>query len=239
MPPSRFQRKRAKFARKFKPRGLSKAQKQQVVHIARRIDNKSKDLKFAQYDFTTTQNTTWTGPVSFILHPAQSVAGYGTILDLANSQSGRIANEIEVVHIQWNFQIIGADSSNVFRIIIFQWMVDNSQDQPAVGDIVMGTGAFFPHLEPLNYQNKAKYRIMYDKTHQLSTAAGNDLTINRHVSFYGKKIPVKKLKYTDNTQNGFGAYMVKGAIYYMLVSDSSVVSHPTINWKVRMLFTDA
>lgn len=233
--PRRYTKKRVT---RRKPKTLSKPQQRQVAKIARRVDNQEKDLKYIQYDFQTNISDSWTGPANFLYYPVQGIAGYVDYQDLTAGQSQRLANEITIKSIQFNYTLYQGDDSNVVRMIIFQWMQQDISNFPIVGDIVMGTGGTAPWLEPRNYQNKANYKILYDHTHNLSAAAGNNSVITRHVQLAGK-LKLKNLKASDNNTNGFGATLIKGNIYYMFVSDSSVVSHPSITMKVRLLFTDA
>lgn len=238
MPIKRTIPRKKKVYRKKRSYGLSKPAKKQVTAIAKRIIHKNTELKFTMYEFPVSVSNAWTGPSSLIFHPAQGVEGYGDLLDLESNQSYRIGNTITPFAIQMNYTINGSDSYNVFRVILFQWLI-NTDEPPTVGDIVMGTGTANSTLQMYNYKNKNNYKILYDKTHTLSTNAGNNLAIVRHVKIHNSQLRIKKFTYEGNSESGYNAKLQKGGIYYMLCSDSTVISHPTINWACRLLFTDA
>lgn len=230
--------RRRRYTRKSR-QTLSTAAKRQVYKIAKRLDNKEKDMKFTFYEYSTTVSDNWTGPASFITWPVQGVQAYTSVKDLGGSESQRIGNEIEISHIQFNYRIDVADTSNVFRVVIFQWFQQSDSNFPTIGDIFMNNGAGYPYLDMYNYENKKNFKILFDKTHTLSGNAGNNATIINHKKWYGAGIPIKKIKFLGNSESGFNANIVKGALYYMFVTDSTVISHPSINMAVRMLYTDA
>lgn len=241
MPYRRYSKSRTvKRFRRMKRRtgGLSKVSKKQVVSIAKKIIRKDQELKFTMYEYPVSVSNAWTGPLSLIVHPTQGVTGYSDLLDLESTSSHRIGNTIIPVAIQMNYTINCADSYNVFRVILFQWLI-NSDESPTVGDIVMGTGTANSTLQMYNYHNKNNYKILYDQTHILSTNAGNNYTVVRHVRIPNSKLKIKRWVYEGDNENGFSAKLQKGGIYYMLCSDSTIVPHPTINWSCRLLFTDA
>jgi len=103
----------------------------------------------------------------------------------------------------------------------------------------MNNGSGYPYLDMYNFENKKNFRILYDKTHTLSTNAGNSATIIGKRKWFGSSIPIKRIKFLGNSESGFIANIIKGALFYMFISDSTVVSHPTINMAVRLLYTDA
>lgn len=229
-----------KYVRRYKKtaRTLSKPAKKQVYSIAKRVQKANTELKFTAYEFPFSVSNSWTGPAFLITHPPQGIKGYNDVFDLQAGQSQRIGNTITPYAIQVNYTVTGADSSNVVRIIFFQWLMDD-QTAPQVGDILMGTGTSSSVLQMRNYVNKKNYKILYDKTHTTSTNAGNNLTIVKHVIIPAKRLKIKQFKYLNDSSSGFAPNLIKGNIYYMMASDSAVISHPQVYFNSRMLFTDA
>lgn len=232
-----YPRKKRTYRKRYTRSGLNKTEKKQVRAIAKRVDNSMKDVKFSYYEFTTTISDNWTGPDAAVGWPAQTVQGFGNIADLMNTQSGRIGNSINLKSFDFSYTLYAGDSVNNVRVIIFQWLLDNTT-VPTVGDIVIGTGGAYDWLKPINYEYRRNFRILYDQVHGLSTNAGNNNTITRKLKFYGKRLPVKKITFETNTAQGFSASIIKGALYYMLVSDSAVATHPRIEMNGFMRFTD-
>lgn len=237
-----YKKKYASRRRSYKKKtrnALSAPAKRQVRQIVKKIEAQNTDLKFTYYEFTNSVSDVWTGPAAFIDWPVQGIQGYGTVQDLANTQSQRIGNEVEIKHIQFNYSLDVADSANIFRVVLFQWFQQDESNFPTIGDIFMNNGAGYPWLDMYNYENKKNFKILYDRTHSLSSSAGNPFTTVVKQKFYGKRIPMKRVKFYSNAESGFAARLVKGNIYYMFISDSAVIAHPTIKFATRLLYTDA
>jgi len=235
----KYTSRRRTYKRKKRTNALSAPAKRQVRQIVKKIESQNTDLKFVFAEYTTPISDSWIGPSNFISWPVQGIHGYGTVADLANVQSQRIGNEIEIKHIQFNYSLDCADTANIVRVVLFQWFQQDSSNFPTIGDIFMNNGAGYPWLDMYNYENKKNFKILYDRTHSLSASAGNPYTTVIKQKFYGKRIPIKRIKFAGDAESGYPALLVKGNIYYMFISDSSVPAHPNIKMAVRTLFTDA
>lgn len=195
-----------------KSKGLNKREKQQV----KRLINMDREKKLIV--------TNVTGSIS-------SIMAFNNVssVNQGDGDLERIGDSITIKSIHWTGQVIGADSTNYVRLVMFQWHADDNADPPdvsALTQVASGTeglvaGVFRKDTKPL-------YTILYDK--KISTDTYNNakqFTKNIYKGFR------KRIKYLAGGNSG----MQK--IYTAVVSDSGAVSHPAITSQVCIYFTDA
>lgn len=138
----------------------------------------------------------------------------------------RDGNRIWIKSISVSFELVRADTTNIFRIMFVQWLPDNGTSGDAVTYGEITTAGSYPLADMYNTQFGSKFRVLYDKTHKISA---DDTSKVIHFSL---RPAVRKLNYNGTATSG------TGHVYAILMSDSSAVSHPQVNGYVRVKFTD-
>lgn len=223
--------KRRDYKNKNKDHVLTESQIKQVTSLVRKVN--PPELKYTVGYFQTGVSNV---PNIYVLcnWPTQGVEGYGNaqLLDPTNGAS-RIGNAITIRNIQWKFCINLGDTLNYIRVVLFQFMDNNQVTAPVPGDIIcdpLNNG----YIQPLNPLNRHKIAVLYDELFHLSS--GGLETIVRTMNIKPKSMDIR---FTDNTSAGFTADIIKGNLYYLLVSDSGVVPHPLWTNNVRLCFSDS
>lgn len=193
-------------------RKLNYRQKIQVKRlIGKRIESKRAD--------TTLVSTSITSASFFSLAnmPAQG--------DAYNERSG---DEILIEKFQWRLNIVAADPTNVVRVIVFRWNLNNATTTPTLADILEGANA----TDYLEYQGgvENKYNILSDRTYALSTAGVPSRIVQG--TCYGKKLGRKKIGFNQGLITGMGQ------IYIMFMSDSAIAAHPTVAGSYSLVYSD-
>jgi len=205
------------------------------------VISQSKQVKHTQFEqaFAVTDSTT--GIYSIVFYPAQGVSAYSDEETESSNQGQRIGNKVEQRCLNFNYQVqlgsgvFGTDTENVVRVTIFEWLMDFSSEAPTFGDVFVESTTSFPYLSPFNVDTKEKYRILYDKRHDLSNAAGNPYMETKFVEFRNLKPWVK---FFGDSVSGVGAQLIKGNIFLIVSSDSSATPHPTLTYSTMYTFTD-
>lgn len=228
-----YKRRTFKKRRTFRKKGmpLNVKQKRQVRTIVKRLN--PPELKYTVGYFN--QGVTNVASINTLVNwPAQGIEGYSSEQLLTNATgAGRIGNMIAVKNIQWRFKISIGDNINYVRVILFQFMDTNVLVTPIAGDVICDP-TNSGHLQPINPLTKGKIKVMYDKLFHLQS--GGLETIVKKLNIKPK---LSNLKFTSNVTNGFGAELIKGNLYYLLISDSGAIPHPFFENTVRLCFTDA
>lgn len=155
---------------------------------------------------------------------------------LGNTENERIGDTITLKSLYYNYSVQYEDSTNVFRIIIFQWMQDSSLNAPIVNSILEQSSATTQDYvySPYSMNNAQNYRILYDRTH-LVQQQGTQIV---HRKGYITKFPNRKIVFT-NASGGSVSNIKRGQIYVLTMSDSSVAPHPDWNATFKLNYTDA
>jgi hypothetical protein len=147
---------------------------------------------------------------------------------IGTDDNTRIGNHVHLKRSNFRFRLDGADPTNTFRIILFKWK-DNDfyTGNPAASAILANLSAGAGDVVmPYNRETPGSYTIIKDFF--LTTSATGENTVTRYVS-----IPLSgKIQYTGATTNGLNK------IFLLLLSDSTVIAHPTITWFHELLYTD-
>lgn len=167
----------------------------------------------------------------------QSPDTSGVVVDLSavpqdttvSGDTVRVGDEIYIRSLQIRGNIIDADSYNAVRVIVFQWLMDTSiaGAAPTVANILQSIAGGYGTLSSFNHDSHTQYRILYDKVFLPDT----DDPI-KYFKFYCSKFYRKKISFTAG---GTGA---ANKLYLLLISDSSVASHPRVDYVTRLNFTD-
>lgn len=168
--------------------------------------------------------------------------GLSTTADVSGSMAGlvggivqgtaedeRVGDTIRVSALKMKGYIALGDSQNRFRLVIFQWHPDTASETPTVAKILTtsSTYALGPNSLP-NYFQRSKYKILYDKSVVLHADRPE---VPFAVNIYKKRMrPV-----TFNV----GAATGRNTLWYLIISDSSAATHPSISFDYQLHYTDA
>jgi len=123
---------------------------------------------------------------------------------------------------------------NQVRLIAFQWMDSSS---PSAGTVLQSTATFMGTLSAPNVSSKDVLRILYDRTHVVAPTAGGDTAVTGNGHVYGKMfIPASRLR--KIRYNIAANTVVEGNIWFLAISDDSLVTYPAINLYSRLSFYD-
>jgi len=123
--------------------------------------------------------------------------------------------------------MIYADATNIVRVFVFKWNMNNTSDVPSTGEIFQdGTGTTRTCLSPLVVTKPSRFKMLYDKTFSLDSLA--------HPQIIGKiEMKMKFLiSYDQGTSTG------RNHIYLGFLSDSAAIPHPAFSYESFVTFHD-
>lgn len=165
-----------------------------------------------------------------------SISYSGTIYALTNvaqgtTDSDRVGDRIYIksVQVRWNMKI--ADVYNQCRVILFQWDQDNSglTMQRLLAGTLVGTNN--APLAPYAHDFSKDRRILYDKSFILD---GVDKVAETDTTYVTRGFMDRRIQYysgSSTTGNGF--------LFLAVISDSSAINHPTLDFVAKVTYTDA
>ena len=128
-----------------------------------------------------------------------------------------------------------ADANNQTRCIIFQWL---DSTVPALADVLESTASGFSVVSPIKVENRENISVLRDWCFSTwrtcyfgNTAESSSNSGNGKVFIKSKKFDPIQFKQASNATQ-------KGAVYVLLISDSSVTPHPGFAYYSRLTFTD-
>jgi len=201
--------------------------KEQVKSMLQSALSKEKQIKWVCTEFESTVSDSYTDFLVPVPWPAQGTAAYDTD-ETGSTQGQRIGNKIEFQFWNWNttWALDTEVSTTYAREIMFQWLqpIEDSADRPVIGDILQLGSPTVPMLTPLNYENRSKYHIIHDNVIILTNSGNNQRIVQKKTV---RDIPVKTLRFTGDSQSGFGATMIKGNLFVLVISDQdAILGHP-------------
>lgn len=154
-----------------------------------------------------------------------------TAVAAGSGSTNRIGNRISIQSIMLRFGLTSADTSNFFRIVLFQWC-PSSDTAPTWEDLFeYGNGAVgltsTEFFSPYRIGRTQSFKIISDKFVTLDV---DDLVKTHYV--LQKKGYKKTISFQNSANEG------NNHIFLLVVSDSSAVTHPTIEGYSRIRFTD-
>lgn len=198
-----------------KGKKLNKVQKKQV----KRLITGSQELKAKDDSVNTTADNA--GSLTYFNLPAQG-----------DGLSERSGDQIQLKKLMFRFHITGADTTNIFRVIIFRWSQNNAlgANVPVTTDILQTANV----MSFYNYTNEhdTKVRILYDKTITLSVTGDTEVDLIKG-SLYGTRLGRKIIDFNAATTLG------TNQIYMLMISDSAGIPHPSIKGYWRIEYTDS
>lgn len=148
------------------------------------------------------------------------ISSTSTNVDVLNIAQGtdrfeRLGNEIRVTGFYGKFQMIGGDSTNVIRAIMY---IPKDPSATLTGANTYGL------IDP----NVAT--VLYDRLHTTTLNGPNTKVFTIAKKFRGRGLPVQ----WDDTNT-----LKKNRIRLLFVSDSGAVDHPTLSYHWACYFKDA
>lgn len=128
------------------------------------------------------------------------------------------------------------DVYNNVRCIIFQYHPNTT---PTIGTVLLtGASGVIDFLSPYSHDNRQTYKILFDK---VFTTVGNNSSASNpyadNVTLYRSykislKRATKKVQYVAGTTVGTNRFFI------ILLSDSSLVTHPTVSYTTKVFYRD-
>jgi hypothetical protein len=154
-----------------------------------------------------------------------SIGPLTTIIQ-GTTDTQRIGDMVEVVKttVNGSFANSTTDITNVIRLIIFRWMQDDTGSVPVVADILQGSGVYNNYNRD-NLRAK-KFIVLND--------------IIKGTSLQGPAVAVFQGSFKQDFRIKFQAATsaATSQIYYLAISDSGAVNHPTLNMIHRTWYID-
>lgn len=142
--------------------------------------------------------------------------------DYKNNFSG---GRITPVGLEARYNVSVADSSNIVRVMIFQWF---DKTTPTTATVLETVGSTYAVHSAKFLTNRDNIKILSDKCYAMDTY--NTVVVDK-VYIKGKKL--------TNIEFPTGAVTAqKGGLYMLFVSDSAAAANPGIDLYTRITFTD-
>jgi len=146
-----------------------------------------------------------------------------TLIAAGTGQNQRNGSAIEVFQLDLFISFVLGDTTNLCRLVIFEWLPSSTSDTPTDSELFFGgTGSRW--IAPFQGVKPSRFKILHDKIFNLDVA---------HVQVHEEiRLKLKVNASYDNTVN-----TGKNHIFVCLVSDSSAVPHPTfiLNYQLHYL----
>lgn len=214
-------RRKGRRRNRQKGKGLTKKQKAQVENMVKQPSEK----KFADYEFSLAGITS-----------LQAIADI-TQVDQGTDGDQNIGTQIELESVQYNLLFTKADTTNWIRFVLFQWIPDSANDVPAWGQVMHFPTAggnpisqmdrMSPYL--LGKGNSSIFKILED--HQFTLDDNNP---THQIKGFINKGFRKNLGMRDSIPS-----QGENHIFYILISDSGAINHPTVDGYFRIRFYDS
>jgi hypothetical protein len=205
-----------KYAKKTKNNKSFKnknALDQEIVRVATKILKKEQEKKSFDTGFGST------------------VASTGTLQKLStipqgDTDSTRDGDVLRTTQIDLIGSVVFADASNVIRLTIVRWNQDDSSAAPAsVTDLFQTATPYSPYNRD-NLRAK-KFTVVTDHFYGVGATGPNIKTFEM------------KRKFQTNINFQSGANTGTGHLYAFMLTDSTGIPHPALNYVCRVWYTDS
>lgn len=149
-----------------------------------------------------------------------------TEITQGDSDSSRDGDSVTAMSYQIRFSATVGDNDNIVRLVVFQWHDLNSL--PSVGQILPYTSSSLAVYAPYRHDTKPMFKILADKVLILDS----DDPIAYGKIFISKGFN-RKIQF--NTPSGS---TIHNGLYLLAVSNSGVVTHPSISYVSRCRYKD-
>ncbi len=214
-------RKRA-FVKSNITAGRSRLVRADVFRIAKSAARSTSEKKF--HDVVTT-GTIQDIPVGVAL----------TDVPQGSTDLTRVGDSLTVKSLQIRISTLRADSTNIGRLVIIQWLPTIEGIPPVAELFQLATGGVTAPLTQFNHDHRRDYRVLWDsKPYNLDGVQQEQRLHTVYLPLYKMKKVVKKIQYVaGSTTRGAGKLFIFG------ISDSTAVTHPPFNFRSRVNFTDS
>lgn len=169
---------------------------------------------------------------------ATSIANTGSILSLGldglatgTNQLSRVGNEIYLKSLYIKGKVTIADTTNVVRVMIVQWMKETASFTALQQILFNNSIAGFTWESPYAKEQAGNFKIIWDRTFNLTNVQAPIILFRKRLTRGFKK----NIRY--NSQIG-GNLVVKGALFLVALSDSLAIPNPGIDFETRINFVD-
>lgn len=198
----------------IKKKQQTKMTNQKVRRIVNSTINRNVEWKFHLYE-------------NSLSVPDTGLADDPSLVSQGATDTTRNGDKIQASSFKINYYIENGDSYNNFRVIVFQWYQSAS---PLPSDVLLqGTG--FGNLSQYNIDKAPSYKIMYDRTHLVSSNYSGQTNGSRAVH-KKLRVPRKNIQYNAGSTGGIGK------VYLLFISDSSAALHPTVHYSCKLIYKD-
>lgn len=161
-----------------------------------------------------------------------SVTSTPVLVDLSSISAGdtdqtRDGDQLTIRSIHLKYQLVAGDSTNIVRIILFQWFMDTAVagGGPTAANILQSTTN---SMSSYTHDTRFQYKILDDKIVSLDTSSRDSYTLNRRI-IKGFK---KKIQFSAAGTSG------TNKIYLLYMSDSAAAPDPGLIYYSRLTFSD-
>jgi hypothetical protein len=159
----------------------------------------------------------------------------GTVVALTDLGQGttnitRIGNNITVRNLRFRYHLTCADSYNLVRVIIFRWHERFSLDPPDSSDILELVNSTNAVNAPYTFNERDAFTILFDKTETLVLSTSVNTAYVQGVL----KVSQQPVQYFGSSTTD-----ILNGLYFLVISDSSVTTHPGMNYYFRLEYTDS
>lgn len=166
---------------------------------------------------------------------AASIGSTGSILSMMQCTIGdtdttRDGNQITIKSVMLYYSAIVGDTTNAVRLILILDKQPNGA-APTVNDILESTGSVVTPYNPINYQNRTRFKFLMNKFMFVSTN-GPEVLGGKYFKKFKKPIVV--------SYNETSGLPNTNALWLLAISDSAVgVPNPSVYVQSRVYFYDA
>jgi len=215
--------KKARYYTPVAPEAKALREQRQQIAVQRKTSGRT-ELKVCHYDNT------------------QSVDSSGLVWQpLTNLARGTSYNQFigsEILPTSFRVQLsiamgpgvgpTAGDGTNVVRVILFQW---NDASVPNVAGVLQSVSP----LSNFSWENRENIICLADKYYAMKQASSATASWDMIVD----TIYVKGKKMTPIKYNAAGNGIQKGEIMLLIISDSSIATHPYCTFYTQLTFTDS
>lgn len=169
-----------------------------------------------QRKWATTQAVGATGVTTSTAFTVLTNISQGTTL------ATRVGSRIQIKRLRLHGQLVVGDATNIIRVGVFRWNVDNTSDSPGDDEIFDNTS------DPLAHQvhyNPKRFKMLWEKVYSLD--------LYNPSKFFELDLKLDSLK-TFNLGVNTGI----GDLYITYTSDSSGVPNPSITYEAQIEWID-
>lgn len=204
-----------------KSRAKPKTLKGKVARLESKVKNLVKDvdaIEAKNQDAAIAATTfNWTGTLSSLVNIGQG-SGVGQ----------RNGDEIQWAGVDFRYHLYQS-TTNIITMARVILLIDFQNQLTATSDLLSNTGGALACMSMFNRQNRARFKVLYDKTHVLDQYDTAQTYV--HVN-----IPAKKLKGTTEFQTNTST-VTKNMLKILYISNINATL-PTIEYNIRLYFKD-